>query len=109
VHSKHFLSVLALPTSARLTHLTFTCIENFLAVVDRYYNRASKGRWRQYLRSMIVRDETCFHHFEPESKQQACIASTLLSQIEEVQSSTIGGESNVYVVVGLGRANTLTL
>jgi hypothetical protein len=28
---------------------------------------------------------------------------------EEVQSSTIGGESNVYVVVGLRRANTFTL
>jgi len=28
---------------------------------------------------------------------------------EEVESSTIGGESNVYVVVGLGRANTFTL
>jgi len=28
---------------------------------------------------------------------------------EEVQSSTIGGESNVYIVVGLGRANTITL
>jgi hypothetical protein len=28
---------------------------------------------------------------------------------EEVQSSTIDGESNVYVVVGLGRANTFTL
>jgi len=28
---------------------------------------------------------------------------------EEVQSSTIGGERNVYVFVGIGRANTLTL
>jgi len=28
---------------------------------------------------------------------------------EEVQSSTIGGESNAYAVVGLGRANNFTL
>jgi hypothetical protein len=28
---------------------------------------------------------------------------------EEVQSSNIGGESNVYVAVGLGRTNNFTL
>jgi len=72
--------VLALPTSSRLTHLAYICIENFLALFDRYYITASKERWRQYLRSMIVSDETWVHHFEPESKQQACTALTFLSQ-----------------------------
>jgi hypothetical protein len=28
---------------------------------------------------------------------------------EKVQSSTMGGESNVYVAMGLGRAKTFTL
>jgi len=58
---------------------------------------------------MIVRDENGFTIFNWRVSSKLELPAPLFPKNEEVQSSTTGGESNVYVVVGLGRANPLTL